>query len=474
MTSAMKAQIENPWNIESIYELQFFICPSCEFKNHSKQIFLNHAFENHPESVNSIISLQDGSLNDVIINIPANISYDKTKVTLMEPVIEVEVNTEIEHKENEFNIKENIRNDYKCHFDPTHNKGQPFQDKESLRVHYNKLHQCQKPDNFQKLRKKPITYQCQDCKFKALSNKDIMDHIKTDHRPFIIYQCQKCSYKAVSVIIMKEHKCNENFEDVVTAWKLFQCHKCSHTTETFLDMKNHIKSDHIADGFVIKGDVDNQVLINLNSDICEYSISNDDNDSDIEIQNKPIDNVEHVIGKLDTKNSSFSCTCCNFTYSSLSKLKSHLKSNYGNNRQKCKLCDKSFVELQTHINRVHKGIRKFECQECGKRFFKVPELESHINVVHKRLKPLKCKLCDFKAVNKGKLNYHIKIVHGNLRPHMCEKCDMDFKTPYALKRHVMSVHDGLKPYQCNMCPYKAVKKDTLNSHIHKIHKSTIA
>ena len=62
--------MENPWNILSIYEFQFFICPSCIFKNNSKQEFINHAYEYHPESIEYIMNINDESLNDIIF--PSN------------------------------------------------------------------------------------------------------------------------------------------------------------------------------------------------------------------------------------------------------------------------------------------------------------------------------------------------------------------------------------------------------------------
>ena len=44
-------QMENPWNIDSIYDLQYFNCPSCIFRDHSKQEIINHAYEFHPNSI---------------------------------------------------------------------------------------------------------------------------------------------------------------------------------------------------------------------------------------------------------------------------------------------------------------------------------------------------------------------------------------------------------------------------------------
>ena len=58
--------MESPWNIQSIYELQYFNCPSCAFKNHFKQEFINHAFENHIESIDYLLNINDNSLLDVI------------------------------------------------------------------------------------------------------------------------------------------------------------------------------------------------------------------------------------------------------------------------------------------------------------------------------------------------------------------------------------------------------------------------
>ena len=57
--------MRNPWNVQSIYELQYFNCPSCVFKNSSKQEFIDHAYEIHPESVNLFRKISDNSLNDV-------------------------------------------------------------------------------------------------------------------------------------------------------------------------------------------------------------------------------------------------------------------------------------------------------------------------------------------------------------------------------------------------------------------------
>ena len=43
--------IENPFSIEPIAGMRYFICPLCEFKSQCKQEFMKHARGSHPESV---------------------------------------------------------------------------------------------------------------------------------------------------------------------------------------------------------------------------------------------------------------------------------------------------------------------------------------------------------------------------------------------------------------------------------------
>ena len=57
---------DNPWNIKSIYDLQYFNCPSCLYKHQFKQEIVDHAFEFHPESIEILSKIKDQSLIDII------------------------------------------------------------------------------------------------------------------------------------------------------------------------------------------------------------------------------------------------------------------------------------------------------------------------------------------------------------------------------------------------------------------------
>ena len=71
--------MENPWNIQSIYDLQYFNCPVCIFKNPSKQDIINHAYDYHPESIEHLMNINDNSLMD--ISLPWDIIVKKETET---------------------------------------------------------------------------------------------------------------------------------------------------------------------------------------------------------------------------------------------------------------------------------------------------------------------------------------------------------------------------------------------------------
>ena len=60
---------ENPWEIKSLYEFQYFNCPVCHFKTEyfKTQDFVDHACTSHPESTNYLRNIDDGSMEDVYI-----------------------------------------------------------------------------------------------------------------------------------------------------------------------------------------------------------------------------------------------------------------------------------------------------------------------------------------------------------------------------------------------------------------------
>ena len=44
----MNIKSESPWSVDNLEEFIFYCCPECDEKNCDRELFLQHAFDNHP------------------------------------------------------------------------------------------------------------------------------------------------------------------------------------------------------------------------------------------------------------------------------------------------------------------------------------------------------------------------------------------------------------------------------------------
>ena len=98
------------WNVKSIYDFQYFNCPSCSSKKYaSKQDFVNHLGFNHPESIEYLKEISDGSLSNILQpwgdeNVAINVKY---KVEEESDNIEIDYfNNDVEQEDDLMDIKD--------------------------------------------------------------------------------------------------------------------------------------------------------------------------------------------------------------------------------------------------------------------------------------------------------------------------------------------------------------------------------
>ena len=88
-------KLENPWDVSSLYVFQYFKCPSCLYFA-SKQDFVCHAFNSHPESTEYFKKISDKSLSDVILPwIGKDFQQKKVKIELKDVVSDDDDNNEL-------------------------------------------------------------------------------------------------------------------------------------------------------------------------------------------------------------------------------------------------------------------------------------------------------------------------------------------------------------------------------------------
>ena len=470
--------MENPWNIESIYELQYFNCPNCIYKNHSKQLFVDHAFFYHPQSISSLTNLKDDSLDDVIIDI----SDVKTETNLMESVsikiepelIEpiVEIDTEpTEHKQDSnYDIY-----DYKCQFDPTHNKGRPFQNKDSLRVHYNKFHECKKPENFIKLSQG--CFQCQKCNHKTETLLDLEKHERTFH------ETKKVLFKKIhkGICILADKDSQDTNEDLYDYnCKFDPTHNKGQPFHDKHSLRIHYNKFHEGEKPENFTNLKYQKPILYRCQECEFtSFSLNHVKAHIEMKHDskldPLNNDDLDNPKDDSLNESMDSTWIKTEIVDDDPIQIDNISNQNKSGQEP---DDDPLDVNSYIfdnndnnHKEHNSLvnekKRHTCDKCGKTFGRNSELNRHYSKVHEEKNVIKCEYCNKDFLGISNLQSHVDRIHKNIRNFECKECGNKFFRDAELKTHIDVVHKKLKPFKCKLCPFRAINTGKLNYH-HKI------
>ena len=424
--------MENPWKISSMYDLQYFNCPSCIFKNPSKQEIFNHAYNFHPESIEHLMNISDNSLMDILL--PWDI------------VVKKETETNVEQN---VNIGEHPLN-IECLPDI---KSEPFDDvtehnefgKDPLPFEIN--HQMMDyQENFKDEKNMKLTStdpEVKKSKWKKLKQKyECVDGL---------YKCDQCNKTFKQPDYLRNHNA---FVHGIGNRKSHQCNECSKVFKRSADFKRHVNIVH-------------RGIKDFQCNLCGKSFD------------KSIHLKEHI--QVVHEGIKFKCEICGDEVASSYTLKIHMKRLHQEN-SKTFLCDKcsfaafSKTELEVHVEAVHEaGKNTYCCDKCGKSFNRRQYLKNHITLVHGDLsvedrKVFNCIICNKGYTRKIALKNHISYVHKGEKKCKCEICGKDFTSNSHLKTHKITVHEGLKPHKCDFCSADYGQKGDLNRHIQKVHK----
>ena len=409
----MLSKLENPWKVESLYEFQYFKCPSCEFENGKKQDFLNHAYEYHPESTDYLSIITDGSLKDVMC--PWNNTPEIDK---------------------EFTDNEDYGMEYF--------KTEKVEDIPDL---YEDSHE----DSHQNDRVVIQMVKCYYCT-KEMDRSNVRSHMQESHpsKPVIfnIIKDAKCAPeddKTKIIAIIKDQEINHEPESIMekeldhyetNSMTMVMCFHCS-TALIYSDIRKHVQEQHPGEELI---------YFPINSV-------------------KTNDEVENVIHE---DQSDFNCDPCGKSFDSVDTLIAHKKVH----QIQCKICAKTFTEvgiLKKHINSVHNGQNDNICDSCGKKFSTKKTLRYHVMAIHDQLKPYKCGSCEKAFVKKQKLNEHIKVIHMNQQDYPCNQCKKSFALKRYLEKHIKEVH-GDNVYICEICSSAFSTTSGMKSHVKKFHE----
>ena len=460
---------KNPWHIQSLYELQYFNCLSCSYKNKSKQDIVNHVFDLHPEAIDALNNISDGSTEN--LNLPWRLKEFK---------IEVFENPHGDDQSDHDNTDQEI-------FDLAKSHNADGKDLYNVRVELSPM--------------KRNSY-CFICDQYYCTKSVYQNHMKNKH-------------SGLSITINKALK--ENNDEKNNAGGGDKSEDIFPAQNEFDEKDTGDEFGKIVPFFETKPELHFKSSINItkaeNEEEEHVEEFNDQYDQET-YDNEDITNNgnedSYDIFKLQTKlvknkvttsdnPKKYKCSTCEKTFNHSPNLKRHYQAVHENLDKKfeeiektfqchecgkietyiwkrrrnnirtkctdCKKLQKVNKEKQRYKEMILKGEKAFKCEKCGISFHKGPILETHIKNVHEKLRPNQCDLCGKAFFRASYLKLHRKTVHEGIKDHKCELCGKEFVGGLVkLKKHIQTVHEKQRNYICNACGKAFAQKSSLQTH----------
>ena len=507
----MADKIHNPWSAKKWEEFLYFCCPECPEKYQSKELFIDHALNIHPnsqaclETIQIEVKYEEKETEGRKVGIKSSKTFKvlsrpkrnkpnpkylddyeyETNTKSQDPLSLDDPNNSNDEKNNiyqpeikiEDHLEELIENDVISNDETetdekTLHKAVVSKSKRKVKSNDfpNELLKCDSCEKKFKLKSSLVRHKRQRCGKENI--KENVQEKKEDktctnivvHEGEPHYICNICgkyfkvkhSYRNLRRHIEMVHEGKKSIS---------QCTICGNTFRSSGYLKIHMRAIHDK----------------IRQWKCEHC------PMDFAHKQSWIDHVAHIHNGVN-----WICDLCNGSFTLERHLKRHrhqkhedtinsLSENQGTTFP-CKVCQKvlnSKELLKFHLIIHHKASKEevdnfpnelLECDSCDKKFSFKSKLTRHKEAAHGEKSRHICYLCGKASSNSNNLKHHIKTVHEERSKVTCPTCGKLFGTAFHMKLHIKRIHEGIrKDHICEQCGKSFSEAKTLREHLAAIH-----
>ena len=209
----------NPWEVQSIYDFNFFCCPECIFQSKEEILFQEHALQTHEQSKTFFQNSNDISYGNEEDTFSENHNFDEYIIVEPNTYCKSEVNSDPITTENYEPLKEikteliSTDIDIKDYYEKISEDGGNYE----LSGDYVENKQMSAKKKRKKaIEENPNKFQCQFCPQLTTQKLSLRKHVTRYHSDE--YQDDEIHTEEIETKDYLCSKCNESFNDLLKVW----------------------------------------------------------------------------------------------------------------------------------------------------------------------------------------------------------------------------------------------------------------
>ena len=92
--------------------------------------------------------------------------------------------------------------------------------------------------------------------------------------------------------------------------------------------------------------------------------------------------IKRHVEVIHLKEKNYQCEYCEEKFSYFEYMKKHIKVRHLGLGEKCEICNKSVMDMSTHLRQHSNNSKKFKCEHCEKNFSQKSNLKKHVAKIH--------------------------------------------------------------------------------------------